>query len=129
MAGYVMLLQIFGFDDSLALRMLKYVFLAFILFQALRTLKSRTAQGKTFKMGLGFSARLSAVAGLTFAGIHLLAFWAARQLAFDRFTMDGVDNFPTALLLAGSFILETFVAGMIIAFIYLQFYKDDKPAV
>ncbi len=128
MGLYVLMLEVLGAGDSLALKLLKYFFLAIVMYRALRTYKFVSPAGKTFKNGIVMGAGITIVSGLVFVALHLLSFFIDQSVVFDRFTLNSrVTDFPKALMLSWAYLLETFVVGMTIAFISLQFLKDAAP--
>lgn len=128
MGGYVLILEILGAGDILALKLLKYIILGVILYRALRTYKFISPPGKTFKDGIVMGAGITIVAGLVFVAIHLISFFVEQNVVFERFSLNSrVDDFGKALMLSWAYLLETFIVGMTLAFISLQFLKDATP--
>lgn len=106
----------------------KYLVLGLILSMLIGEYKASSAKGKTFKDGIvlgGFTTLCSAVVLIVFN--TLINALGIDSIQTTRYNVEA-DSLSNILMLNGVLFFECFVFGMVFTFIWLQFFKDAKPA-
>lgn len=106
----------------------KYLILGIVLATLIGQYKASSAKGKTFKGGIvlgGFTTLCSAVALVVFNTlINVVGIEAIQTI---RYNVEA-DTLSNLLMQNGVLFFECLVFGMVFTFIWLQFFKDAKPA-
>ncbi len=125
MSIYLLTINALGFEDSVGVKYLKYFILLGILIYGLNSQKERLGKAYTFRSGMAYGLFISLVSATVLLVASLLSYGLADSLAFQKFNIDGGEFGLTAVVGALIFI-ETFVYGMIMTFITLQFLKNGE---
>lgn len=125
MAIYLWLLQAVGLGDNTALKFMKYIILFVIFGMVAKTWRDHFQDGLIFNRGILYGGILSVTAGLGLVLLNFLAFVINPELAFSKFG-DYPENLGEMLYLSGTLFMEVLIFGMIINFIWLQYYKTPK---
>lgn len=106
----------------------KYLVIGLILAILIGEYKASSAKGKTFKDGIvlgGFTTLCSAVVLIAFN--TLINAVGIESIQTTRYNVEA-DSLSNILMLNGVLFFECLVFGMVFTFIWLQFFKDVKPA-
>jgi hypothetical protein len=123
MSIYLLAINALGFNESIGVKYLKYFILLGTLIYGLNKQKDTLGSAYTFRSGMGFGLFISIVSAAVLLVASLLSYGLTDSLAFQKFNINGGKFGYTAVVGALIFI-ETFVYGMIMTFINLQFLKN-----
>lgn len=112
--------------DSAGIGFAKYIILAATLGILLSNVKRKTPGGATFKNGMSFGLVSSGVAAIVLAVMTIIINSFGEVTTIKPYFQQASGQALNTMVLAGVTLVETFVAGMILTFIWLQFLKDDS---
>ena len=118
-------LQLLSFNDVVALKFAKYIFLAIFVMHGLSSQKTFMGKYYRFQDGMMMGGWITLISAATLAAMNLLLFAWTDTLAFDKFTETGT-NLADTLTISGVLFFETLVFGMILTFIWMQFIKPKR---
>lgn len=110
--------------DSAGMGFVKYIILAATLGVLLSNVKRNTPEGSTFTNGISVGLVSSGVAAVTLAIMTVVINSFGDTATIQPYFQQASGEALSTAVLAGITLVETFVAGMIITFIWLQFLKD-----
>jgi hypothetical protein len=127
MGLYLLLTSSYINGNHAGVAFMKYLILGGFIGQLLYRFKRRTPAGKTFKYGIGVGATLTLTAALTLA-VSILILNGFGEATTIKTYFSQSENDISSYVLAGVSFFECLVAGMILTFIFLQSFKEGKPA-
>jgi hypothetical protein len=104
----------------------KYIILGATLGILLSNVKQNTPGGATFKNGISFGLVSSGIAAITLSIMTIIINSFGETSTIKPYFQQSSGQALNTMVLAGVTLVETFVAGMILTFIWLQFLKDDS---
>lgn len=111
-----------------ALSLSKYAILGVIIGVALYRYKKEIPQGQIFKRGIRHGAIITFYSAIMLVLMNtLINSLGVPDLITERFLLTA-DNLPNLFTINGVLFFECLVLGMIWTFIWLQVFKDPKPA-
>lgn len=117
-----------GNEVHTGLSLTKYLVLGIVLGIALNRYKHLVPAGQTFKGGIRHGALITFYAAIMLIVMNSVINLAdVPALITERFLL-AADNVPNLMTINGVLFFECLVMGMIWTFIWLQIYKDPKPA-
>lgn len=125
MGAYLLVLQLSNTDHTIWLKFVKYLFLAAVLGVALVKAKDYFPPVTYFKRGIQVGAGIAVFSGLTLMAINFALYFLNPELAFNKFNLEA-KNIGEIIILDVVILFETFVYGMILTFICLQFLKYPR---
>jgi hypothetical protein len=126
MSAYLVMLQLTNIDHTIWLKFVKYLFLGIVLAASLKKAKTYLPPLTFFKRGLQLGAVISTVSALIIMVSNLLLFTIDPNLSFNKFNLEA-DSLGQLSILNITLLFEVFVYGMILTFIFLQFFKYQNP--
>lgn len=127
MALYLIVLELTMRESFGAIVYFQYLLLAAFIFLALRENEKARAAGRVFQRGLTIGIIVSAISGLLMVLTTLAFSVILPEYSLDQFGL--ADNNISRQIVTGfGMALETFVFGMILTFIFLQFMKKSSSS-
>lgn len=125
MGIYLLVLGLLGLGDNIGLKFAKYIILFFFLGFSISQLKATLPKGELFKNGILKGMGITVVSGFTLFLIDLVAYLIDPNIAFQKFFVepDGLGSF---MVINGAIFFELIAGGLVITFIWLQYYKSRK---
>lgn len=123
MASFLFFMQITGNDYSPFIKLSKYFLLAIPLVIALNVYKEHI-DGDIFINGISLAAKLSFMAGITLVLINVGLYLVSPELAFSKYSLEP-SSITQMVAISAIIFFETFVFGNLIAFISLQYLKNE----
>jgi hypothetical protein len=106
----------------------KYAILGLVLGYGLYQYKQASPEGKTFKYGITHGVLISIIAAMTLVGVNtLINSVGIDGLITERYNLQAT-NLANLIILDVVLLFECAVFGMILTFIWLQLFKESKPA-
>lgn len=133
LAGLVMsiFLAFTGFyisGDNAGIGFAKYIILGIALGALLGSVKRNTPTGETFSNGMEVGLKATAVSAIVLSVMTLIINSFGETATIQPYFKQSSGEAMSTIVLAGITLVETFVAGMILTFIWLQFLKDKSDA-
>ncbi len=125
MAIYLFLIDLLGGGDIIALKFLKYAFLAYFLWIGLSKVSDLMIRGKVFRNGIKEGAVITFFSGIALSVVNLIAFLINPAISFEKFGVVS-DSFGSFMVVSGAIFFEVLVFGLIITFIWLQILKTKS---
>ena len=123
MSVYLLLFQLAGADYAPGYKFFMYGFLFVAITAALYQI-AKVSKGKIFTKGVLTGLQLTVVTAFLMVGVNLVVFFIAPEYTFSRFGLEPTSIFEVLEVSAMMFI-EVFVAGNLMAFINMQYFKRD----
>ena len=115
-------LQAINYDQSIAMKFVKYIFLIGVIGLALKRYVRYLHPDTYFQNGIKMGAAITLVAAFVLSVVNIIAFSIFGPGSIDKFAYVA-DNTGTALVLEGVTFVEVLVFGMIITFCWVQGIK------
>lgn len=128
--GLVVALINLATEDTVhtALSLTKYIVLGAVIGVALNKYKEVVPSGQIFKRGIRHGALITFFGAIMLIVMNsVINLVDVPALMTERFLL-AADNLPNLMTINGVLFFECLVMGMIWTFIWLQVYKDPKPA-
>ena len=122
MGIFILVVNVLGGRDNIALKFVKYLFLVGILGWVLYRYRKANRTMTFFQKGIVLGAMTTFFSALTFLLVDLIVSVANPNLSFSRFGYE-IDSTLDFLVVNGSLMLEILIFGMIGTFIWLQLLK------
>ena len=115
-----------GFHEiGLLDKFLKYILLFIILGATQYYFKSNYQGTKFFRRAMLMGVKISAIAGFSLLAANFIYWLTTGEMPVDRFYLNDQNIFNVLVLQVTTF-FEMFVAGFILNFVWLQFFKGKR---
>ena len=125
MGAYLILLQVLGGAEIVALKFLKYIILLGVLGWALSKYRKINRTASFFQNGIYLGACTTLITAVTLVLVDFVVTIILPEYSFSKFNLEvnsPMDFFATS----GAIFFEILVFGMIITFIFLQYLKRNS---
>lgn len=123
MSVFLLLFQLAGVDYAPGYKFFMYGFLFIAITAALYQI-AKVSKGKIFAKGVLTGLQLTVITAFLMVVVNLVVYFVAPQYTFSRFGLEPTTIFEVLEVCAMMFI-EVFVAGNLMAFINMQYFKRN----
>lgn len=124
MGAYLLILQVGVAEPSSLLRFLKYLILAAVLGFSIYQYREHLPKGKVFRNGILLGLYITFVSALTLVAFNGLVYAVNADWAIDKFSLEP-GSLGEFLVIDGVLFFEILVYGLILTFIWLQYFKSQ----